>query len=73
VLIWGAAQKFNMIIAGGSTGLQRTKGPKPPLKPLPNGDGYNSQFSYARLMIGNVLLDMGFVYTVSDGCGWFNE
>ena len=51
-----------MITAGDSSGVQRTKGPKPPHKPLLNGDGYDSQFSYAPLMIGNVLLDVAFVY-----------
>lgn len=67
---WGAAPKSNMMHVLATTGKERTEGPNPPNTPLPDKRTYRSQFSYATIMTGNVLMDMGFNYNLPDGRVW---
>jgi hypothetical protein len=73
VPIWGRTPKTNMILAKASTGRKRTTGPTPPSTPLPDTPEYQRMFSYTTIMIGNILLDMGFEVFHSDGRVWFLE
>jgi len=60
-------------MSNASTGKTRAIGPMPPNTPLPDTPKYHRTFSYETIMVGNVLLDMGFLYIVSDGRVWFLE
>ena len=70
VSLWGRTPKSNMRLIQATTGPNRTLGPNPPDTPLPGDRSYKSPFSYATVMVGNVLLDMGFSYRAPDGRAW---
>ena len=66
---WGMSPTSNMARIQANTGSKRTTGPNPPGTPLPQ-PLYMFQFSYDTIMVGNVLLDMGFSFHVPDGRVW---
>jgi hypothetical protein len=68
---WGATWQNIMIITGASTGDTRTTGPVPPSTPLP--DQLQRKYTYTTIMVGSLLLDMGFDFAKSDGRVWFLE
>lgn len=69
VINWGMTPKSSMMRIQASTGSNRTTGPVPPGTPLPQ-PAYNNASSYSTIMVGNVLMDMGFSSHVPDGRVW---
>jgi hypothetical protein len=77
VPIWGRTPKSNVPPPPGSAaaapGTQPTAVPIAPKYPLPETPDYHRLFHYNTIMVGNVLLDMGFNYNRPDGRVWFVE
>lgn len=69
VINWGMTPKSSMMRIQASTGSNRTTGPVPPGTPLPQ-PAYNNASSYSTIMVGNVLMDMGFNFHAPDGRVW---
>jgi hypothetical protein len=70
VEIWGRTPKLNVPHAiEGTPAADAT----PPKYPLPDSPDYHRLFHYNTIMVGNVLLDMGFNYNRPDGRVWFIE
>jgi len=65
---WGAS----LTMSTDQTGPTRTLGPTPPGQPLP-GKPYTDLGSFESIMVGNMLLDMGFDNPHSDPRVWLNE
>lgn len=70
---WGQVPTALVTLSGKFTGKERTTGPLPPYTPLPNTPEYKHTYSYVPVMVGNVLMDMGFSWERSDGRVWFVE
>ncbi len=76
VPIWGRTPKLNVPPPKGSpalSGTQPSATPIAPKYPLPETPDYHRLFHYNTIMVGNVLLDMGFNYNRPDGRVWFVE
>ena len=76
VPIWGRTPKLNVPAPAGFTappGTQPVAAPIAPKYPLPESPEYHRTFHYNTIMVGNLLLDMGFRYTRPDGRVWFVE
>jgi hypothetical protein len=79
VPIWGRTPHPNITAPRGmgtpaAPGTSSAALPIPPRFPLPDSPDYHRTFHYDAIMVGNVLLDMGFNYTrTSDGRVWFVE
>jgi hypothetical protein len=76
VPIWGRVPKQNVpppagVIAATTTGPSEL--PIAPKIPLPDRPDYHRLFHYNTIMVGNILLDMGFNYNRPDGRVWFVE
>ena len=57
----------------GFAGDALAAGPVAPNQPLPDRPDYRRLFHFNTIMVGNVLLDMGFNYNRPDGRVWFVE
>jgi hypothetical protein len=75
VEIWGRTPKQNVPAPAGvaAPGDNTTAVPIAPKYPLPDSPDYHRLFHYNTIMVGNVLLDMGFNYNRPDGRVWFVE
>ena len=75
VPIWGRTPKLNVPPPEGMAAPSDTKTPAPiaPKYPLPDSPEYHRTFHYNTIMVGNILLDMGFNYNRPDGRVWFVE
>jgi hypothetical protein len=76
VPIWGRTPKQNVPAPAGITASPTTQPaavPIAPKLPLPDTPDYHRFFHYNTIMVGNVLLDMGFNYNRPDGRVWFVE
>ena len=76
VPIWGQVPKQNVPLpegAAGAAGDPAAPSPVAPAQPLPDRPDYRRLFHYNTIMVGNVLLDMGFRYERPDGRVWFVE
>jgi len=76
VPIWGRTPKQNVPPPAGITVSPTTQPaavPIAPKTPLPDTPDYHRLFHYNTIMVGNVLLDMGFNYNRPDGRVWFVE
>jgi hypothetical protein len=75
VPIWGRTPKLNVPRPAGAAAAPDPKNPAPiPSRyPLPETPDYRRLFHYNTIMVGNVLLDMGFNYNRPDGRVWFVE
>lgn len=71
--LWGQVPPALVTLSGKFTGKGRTAGPIPPYTPLPITPEYKHTYSYAPVMVGNVLMDMGFNWDRGDGRVWFLE
>ena len=75
VPIWGRTPKLNVPPPAGFSAPADATVP-PPIAPkytLPDSPDYHRTFHYNAIMVGNVLLDMGFRYNRPDGRVWFVE
>ncbi len=72
VPIWGRTPKLNVPHAEAAN-PGPDAAPIPAKYPLPDSPEYHRLFHYNTIMIGNVLLDMGFNYNRPDGRVWFVE
>jgi hypothetical protein len=77
VPIWGRTPKMNVPVPAGlaaaAPGTQPAALPIAPRYPLPDSPDYHRLFHYNTIMVGNLLLDMGFRYNRPDGRVWFVE
>lgn len=77
VPIWGRTPKLNVPAPAGSDappGAQpAAAAPIAPRYPLPDSPEYHRLFHYNTIMVGNLLLDMGFNYNRPDGRVWIVE
>jgi hypothetical protein len=76
VPIWGQTPMLNVPPPDGVQGTAddaANPAPIAPKHPLPDSLDYRRTFHYNAIMVGNVLLDMGFRYTRTDGRVWFVE
>jgi hypothetical protein len=76
VEIWGRTPKLNVPPPGGlpaPAGTQPAAVPIAPKYPLPDSADYHRLFHYNTIMVGNLLLDMGFNYNRPDGRVWIVE
>jgi hypothetical protein len=76
VPIWGRTPKLNVPAPAGlspPSGGQPAAVPIAPKYPLPERPDYHRLFHYNTIMVGNLLLDMGFDYNRPDGRVWFVE
>ena len=77
VTIWGRTPKLNVPPPPGIAAPAPTTGPAvvpiAPKAPLPDRPDYHRTFHYNTIMVGNILLDMGFRYNRPDGRVWFVE
>jgi hypothetical protein len=76
VPIWGRTSKRNVPAPEGApvaAGDPAAPAPAAPKHPLPDRPDYHRLFHYNTIMVGNVLLDMGFNYNRPDGRVWFVE
>jgi hypothetical protein len=75
VEIWGRTPKQNVPPPAGMPAQTdaTTARPMAPKYPLPDTPDYHRLFHYNTIMVGNVLLDMGFNYNRPDGRVWFIE
>ena len=67
VALWGKTPKTSML--NQNTGAARTLGPNPPYVPAPDRQ-YRDGANFDTIMLGNLLLDMGFSLGVPDGRVW---
>jgi hypothetical protein len=74
VPIWGRTPKLNVPHSPARNALTgAVDQPIPPRYPLPETPDYHRTFHYNTIMVGNLLLDMGFNYNRPDGRVWFVE
>lgn len=74
VPIWGRTPKLNVPHSPARNALAgAVDQPIPPRYPLPETPDYHRTFHYNTIMVGNLLLDMGFNYNRPDGRVWFVE
>ncbi|HSV15214.1 MAG TPA: hypothetical protein VLI90_13225 [Tepidisphaeraceae bacterium] len=76
VEIWGRTPKHNVPPAPGVEGTAGDPANPVPIAtkyPLPDDPAYHRTFHYNTIMVGNLLLDMGFNYNRQDGRVWFVE
>jgi hypothetical protein len=76
VPIWGRTPKLNVPPPAGlqaAAGDPKDPAPIAPKYPLPDSPEYHRTFHYNAIMVGNLLLDMGFRYNRPDGRVWFVE
>jgi hypothetical protein len=78
VPIWGRTPKLNVPPPEGAPALsstQPTASPSAvaPKYPLPETPDYHRTFHYNTIMVGNLLIDMGFNYNKPDGRVWIVE
>jgi hypothetical protein len=67
VVMWGRTPKTSMISS--NTGRDRTLGPNPPSTPAPRFQYSNAGY-VDTIMLGNLLMDMGFSFSEPDGRVW---
>jgi len=72
VPIWGHTPKLNVPHAE-PVNAGPDAAPTPGRYPLPDSPEYRRLFHFNTIMVGNVLLDMGFNYNRPDGRVWFVE
>lgn len=65
VELWGGTPKTLIPV---KTGAQRTMGPNPPSLPAP--DHFFSLSRNEQVMLGSIMVDMGFSYGANDGRAW---
>jgi hypothetical protein len=77
VVIWGRTPKLNVPPPPGTVAPAAADPSNPvPIAqktPLPDDPAYHRTFHYNTIMVGNLLLDMGFNYNKQDGRVWFVE
>ena len=76
VPIWGRTPKLNVPAPADLPAHRRHRRQAHtdrPQTPLPESPEYHRLFHYNTIMVGNVLLDMGFNYNRPDGRVWFVE
>ncbi len=79
VVIWGRTPKLNVPHISQAKDAPEPDAAtlaaagKPAKYPLPDTPAYHRTFHFNTIMVGNVLLDMGFNYNRQDGRVWFVE